>query len=157
MTANILDYLRRNVIALTALGCALLALGGASYAAFRVPKGSVGTAQLRNGSVTNTKLARGVIGGYVRAWASTNLAGQTLGSSGPVKVRENGALLRFTWQGRFPRHQGSCTPIATPTGLTTSPSGANPSLTATWSGGNGVNVYLDLTAEEKAVSVALIC
>jgi hypothetical protein len=51
LTVRILDYLRRNAIALTALGCSLLALGGASYAAMSLPNNSVGTAQLRNGAV----------------------------------------------------------------------------------------------------------
>lgn len=39
-----------------------IALGGAGYAAFRLPKGSVGTAQLKNFSVSNPKLAPNSVG-----------------------------------------------------------------------------------------------
>jgi hypothetical protein len=49
-------YARRNAIALTAL---LVALGGTSYAAARVPVGSVGTQQVRNGAITSAKLTTG--------------------------------------------------------------------------------------------------
>src|SRR5690242_20157178 len=40
----------------------VVALGGTSYAAFSVPKNSVGTKQLKNASVTNHKLAKGAVG-----------------------------------------------------------------------------------------------
>jgi hypothetical protein len=151
---RLLNHVRRQAVGYVAL---LVALGGTSYAATSLPNGSVGTAQLRNGSVTNTKLNRGAIGGYVRAWASTNGLGELTGSSDRAKVTENGALLRFTWRGKFPRHKSSCTPIATPTDPNAGANGSNASLAATWTGGSSVNVYLDPTAEEKAVSVALIC
>lgn len=54
-----MDFLRRhltyaNVAASLAL---FLALGGAAYAATQLPKNSVGTRQLRNGSVTAAKIA----------------------------------------------------------------------------------------------------
>jgi len=40
-----------------------VALGGASYAAIRIPAGSVGTTQLRTGAVTGRKIARGAVTG----------------------------------------------------------------------------------------------
>jgi hypothetical protein len=40
----------------------IVALGGTSYAAFSLPKGSVGTKQLKNKAVTNAKLARNSVG-----------------------------------------------------------------------------------------------
>jgi hypothetical protein len=43
-----------NVIACLAL---FVALGGASYAAFKLPKNSVGAKQLRRGAVTPAKLS----------------------------------------------------------------------------------------------------
>lgn len=43
------------VISLTAL---MVALGGTGYAAFRLPAGSVGTPQLRDGAVTARKVHR---------------------------------------------------------------------------------------------------
>jgi hypothetical protein len=63
---RIFDHLRGNLVAYLAL---FVALGGTSYAAFSLPKGSVGTAQLRKHSVTPIKLDSGKIGAYVRAWA----------------------------------------------------------------------------------------
>ena len=46
------------VIALVAL---FVSLGGTSYAALRLPKHSVGTAQLKNGAVTRSKIRNGAI------------------------------------------------------------------------------------------------
>jgi hypothetical protein len=63
---RLLNHLRANVIAYLAL---FVALGGSSYAAFSLPAGSVGTSQLRNGSITPIKFNAGKIGAYVRAWA----------------------------------------------------------------------------------------
>ncbi len=46
------------VVAFVAL---LVALGGTSYAAFSVPKNSVGTKQLKNGAVTTKKIKNGTV------------------------------------------------------------------------------------------------
>ena len=51
-----LDYLRRNALAALALVCSLLALAGASYAAFSLPANSVGRAQIKNHSIGSVKL-----------------------------------------------------------------------------------------------------
>jgi hypothetical protein len=48
-----------NVVATLAL---FIALGGVSYAIVRVPRNSVGTAQLKNGAVTSNKLAVASVG-----------------------------------------------------------------------------------------------
>jgi hypothetical protein len=53
-----LTHLKRNAIAYTAL---FLALGGTSYAAVRLPAGSVGSKELHSGAVTRTKLQRGAV------------------------------------------------------------------------------------------------
>ena len=47
-----------NVIACLAL---FIALGGASYAAFKLPRNSVGTRQLKNGAVTGAKIRKGAV------------------------------------------------------------------------------------------------
>ncbi len=47
-----------NVIATLAL---FIALGGASYAAFKLPKNSVGTKQLKKNAVTTAKLKKGAV------------------------------------------------------------------------------------------------
>lgn len=57
-----------------------VALGGTSYAAMRLPAGSVGTRQLKNNSVTPSKLDRGSIAGYVRDYAQVNGQGQLVSS-----------------------------------------------------------------------------
>lgn len=58
-----------NVVATAAL---FIALGGGAYAAFKVPKNSVGTKQLKNGAVTNKKLRNGAVtGGKVKAGSLT--------------------------------------------------------------------------------------
>jgi hypothetical protein len=50
-------YLRRHHIGLLAL---FIALGGTSYAAAKLPRNSVGTAQIKSGAVNESKLAQGV-------------------------------------------------------------------------------------------------
>jgi hypothetical protein len=64
-----LDHLKSNAIAYLAL---FVALGGTSYAAVRLPAGSVGTRALKNHSVTPIKFDRGSIAGYVRDYAQVN-------------------------------------------------------------------------------------
>jgi hypothetical protein len=106
LITNTLDYLRRNAIALTALGFALLALAAGSYAAVSLPAGSVGPTQL------NHRL----IGGYVRAWATVNpnSAGGVLASSGGARMRlvSPAGPVTISFPGKFPRSSRACTAIA---------------------------------------------
>jgi len=53
-------YLRQHHLALLAL---FIALGGTSYAAFNLPKNSVGARQLENNSVTTNKIKDGAVTG----------------------------------------------------------------------------------------------
>lgn len=79
MFAKLLNQLRRQYLGAIAI---FVALGGSAYAATALPAGSVGTRQLRNGAVTNKKLAKGSVGaadldrstlaGYVRAYAQVH-------------------------------------------------------------------------------------
>ena len=145
MIPNTIDYLRRNAIALTALGCSLLALAAGSYAAVSLPAGSVGPAQL------NHRL----IGGYVRAWATVTPSNTVLGSSGGARARR-GAVpgpLTITWPGRFPRSRRACTAVASAS------SGPSPSLMASYEGRGRVLVN---TTDASGVlpfeiSVAVLC
>lgn len=85
---KLLNHLKNNVVAYLAL---FVALGGTSYAVVNLPAGSVGTKQLRNGVVTNKKLAKGSVGaadldrtsiaGYVRAYAEVAGNGQIYAAS----------------------------------------------------------------------------
>ena len=56
-------YLRRRPSPALVVACVALvvALGGTSYAAFNVPKNSVGTKQLKNGAVTTSKIKAGAV------------------------------------------------------------------------------------------------
>jgi hypothetical protein len=80
---RLLNHLRANVIAYLAL---FVALGGSSYAAFSLPAGSVGTSQLRNGSVTPIKFNSGKIGAYVRAWAVIQSGNRVIASRPRARV-----------------------------------------------------------------------
>jgi hypothetical protein len=64
-----------NAVACLAL---FVALGGTGYAAFRLPRHSVGTTQLKANAVTSAKVRRGAIGlSDIRAAAKRRLAGLT--------------------------------------------------------------------------------
>lgn len=98
------------VVALLAL---FVSLGGSAYAAFSLPRNSVGTRQLTRGAVTSAKLRKGAIGpAKIKAWAVTNSkiadgavtngklansslrinAGHGLLGGGPVALGSSGAL-----------------------------------------------------------------
>ncbi|MGI8629601.1 MAG: hypothetical protein ACR2LV_05490 [Solirubrobacteraceae bacterium] len=65
-----------------------VALGGTAVAAVNLPAGSVGNRQLRNRSVTPSKLG-GKIDAVVRYWAVVSGSGRVL-DSGSVRPRVNG-------------------------------------------------------------------
>ena len=71
---KLLGHLKSNAVAYLAL---FVALGGTSYAAIKLPAGSVGNRQLKNHSVTPIKLDTGSIAGYVRAYAQINAQGRS--------------------------------------------------------------------------------
>lgn len=162
MTVRVLDYLRRNAIALTALGCSLLALGGASYAAFSLPRNSVGTAQLTNGAVTPAKIDHGLIGGYVRAWAVTNNGCELVASSGGARIAKDhpctptGGGLIISWPGMFPRSPHACVALGIPSEV---PGPDEPAVEADYEGNGRVIVP---TADNpsgggQGVTVLLVC
>src|SRR5437588_10910688 len=116
----IMSHLLGNGIAYLAL---FVALGGTSYAAINLPRNSVGTAQLRNGSVTPPKMNHGLIGGYVRAWAITNNGCQLVASSGGARIANDhpctntGGALIIIWRGRFPRSPHACVAMGIPSSV----------------------------------------
>lgn len=122
MVRRLINHARSNVIAYLAL---FIALGGSSYAAVALPRGSVGTLQLRNGAVTMKKLAKGSvspakfdakrIGGSVRHWAKVAPDGKI--KSSDEKAHDNGIARDgnyvISWGQRLPRR---CAVIATTRG-----------------------------------------
>jgi hypothetical protein len=97
---RLLAHVRGNVIAYVAL---FVALGGTGYAAANLPADSVGTKQIRNGSITPPKLDRGLIGGSVRAWALVSASGRVLAGEGKPTVKRGtgpGSTGRYfvTWK-----------------------------------------------------------
>ncbi len=72
-------HLRGNAVAYLAL---FVALGGTSYAALRIPAGSVGAKQLKNRSITPAKLSGKFFNGNVRAWAIVDPKGKVIVGGG---------------------------------------------------------------------------
>ncbi|MDQ2894095.1 MAG: hypothetical protein M3Y09_00355 [Actinomycetota bacterium] len=137
---KLIQIMRSNAIALLSL---FIALGGTSYAALSLPVGSVGTRQLRNGSVTPAKLNAHTIGGAVRNWAFVNQDGTILGGSHGVHVSEGagGAPYYVSWGDRFahscavlansPGTEGFA-PIADTVGIHVNEPGSRHGATVVW-------------------------
>ena len=113
MSFRVINHVRSNVIAYLALGCSLLALAGGAYAATSLPANSVGARQIRNGSVTPSKLNHSAIGGTILHWAQVDASGRIL--SGSRGARElfaphSPGTSEITWGGAIPNR---CTAMAT--------------------------------------------
>src|SRR5262249_3509724 len=72
MRNRVVQHIRSNVVAYVAL---FIALGGTSYAAFKLPANSVGTRQIKNHSITPITLDPSKTGAVVRFWAVVGAAG----------------------------------------------------------------------------------
>jgi hypothetical protein len=160
---RILLHAKNNTIAYLAL---FVALGGTSYAAVNLPAGSVGSRQLRNGAVTNRKLAKGsvaagdldhkTLGGSVRGYVQISALGQILASRPAAKVvvwhtagPDPGGTIQ--WTQRMP---SSCFAMATAVFR----GGTTAAATALLQTGKGTAVtYIGLSAPEVPVNVAVIC
>lgn len=110
------------VISLVAL---FFALGGASYAAFTLPQGSVGTKQIRNNAVTYQKIEPGTVGSVRinQALVQTRVTGTCSGTTGAIGVV--GQSGKVTCNPTAPKEFGSnsaSTPVtATSTSITSKP------------------------------------
>jgi hypothetical protein len=80
---RLITHLRANLVGWVAL---FVALGGTGYAAIRIPRNSVGAAQIRNRSITPVKFNPSAIGGNVRAWAIVRADGSIIASTGKPTV-----------------------------------------------------------------------
>jgi hypothetical protein len=85
MINRTIHYVSHHSIAILALVCSLLALAGASYAAIKLPKNSVGNAQIKKGAVSPPKFSSQV-GGYVRMYAVVNANSKLQYSSPQAKL-----------------------------------------------------------------------
>jgi hypothetical protein len=160
---KVLTHVRHNLVAYLAL---FVALGGTSYAAVNLPAGSVGTRELRNGAVTNQKLAKGsvgatdldrkTVGGYVRGYVQIGPLGQILAARPAAKVvvwhttgTDPGGTIQ--WTQAFPR---PCFAMATAVYR----GGTSPAASAQLqSGKNTAVTYIGVSTPEAPVNVAVIC
>src|ERR1700742_3055457 len=85
MISRTVNYISHHAIAFLALICSLLALAGASYAAIKLPKNSVGNQQIKRGAVAPAKFSK-QIGGYVRMYAVVNTNSKLQYSSPHAKL-----------------------------------------------------------------------
>ena len=111
---RVLAYLRHHALAGLALVCSLLSLAGASYAAFRLPGGSVGTRELKNGAVTAAKLDPTSVAASVRAWANLTWSGgwRVKASTSDIHVATAAVGELVSW--RHTRFAGNCMASVTP-------------------------------------------
>src|SRR5271166_2097582 len=122
MTRNLVEHVRRHVIAYLALVIGLLSMGGAAYASFRIPNGSVGERQIKNHVIDPVKWDQAYVTGFIRRWATLSPAGAIV-STAPNGQAERLGTGQYvvTWGDAF---AGWCAPIATVIGgSATRPSG----------------------------------
>jgi hypothetical protein len=105
---RLIAHLRSNLVGWIAL---FVALGGTGYAAISIPRNSVGSAQIRNRSITPVKFNPKSIGGSVRAWAIVR-ANATVAASGGKPIVSAGLVpgsYVIDWGVRLPR---TCATVA---------------------------------------------
>jgi hypothetical protein len=126
---RLVDHAHRHSIAYVALVCSLLALGGASYAAFRVPSNSVGERQIKNQVIDPVKWDPTYVTGFVRRWASVGADGQLLSSSNfGTSTETSPGNYVLTWGDAF---SSSCIANATVQGGSTTKPPTTTSTTTT--------------------------
>jgi hypothetical protein len=142
MARNLVEHARRHVIAYLALVVALLSMGGAAYAKFTIPNGSVGERQIKNHVIDPVKWDTAYVTGFVRKWATISSTGGLLSTApGGQAERLSTGQYVVTWGDAF---GGWCAPLATviggsatrPATGTTGPTGP----TGTTGAGNATGV-----------------
>jgi hypothetical protein len=158
---NVLAYLRQHVLAALALVLSLLSLGGASYAAFRLPPGGVGARELKNRSITAAKLNPTSVAASIRAWATLTWTGvwHVRASSSDIRVTSIALGEVVSW--RHTRFASSCMASVTPLlnfavssslkgSVTTFFDTRSGSLTIMGSGSDGA-------AQQQSANVLIVC
>jgi hypothetical protein len=111
MTRILVEHARRHVIAYLALAVGLLSMGGAAYASFRIPNGSVGERQLKNHVIDPVKWDQAYVTGFVRRWATISPSGGLLSTAANGQAERLGpGQYVVTWGDSF---GGWCAPLAT--------------------------------------------
>ena len=111
MARNLVEHARRHVIAYLALVVALLSMGGAAYAKFTIPNGSVGERQIKNHVIDPVKWDTAYVTGFVRKWATIAPSGALLSTApGGQAERLSAGQYVVTWGDAF---GGWCAPLAT--------------------------------------------
>jgi hypothetical protein len=153
---RVVDHLKSNVIAYLAL---FIALGGTSYAAIRLPAGSVGNRALKNHSVSAVKLDRSSIAGYVRDWARIDSNGRIVSS------RPKARLIGWTETGPTPGGliqwsrpvPATCLALATTEILPSGSVSYASSQVASGGAKHAGQTYVLLSVPQRAVDVAVLC
>jgi hypothetical protein len=129
MFTALIQHARRHVIGYLALTASLLALGGASYAAFRIPNGAVGERQIHNKVIDPVKWDPAYTTGFVRRWATVSASGSITSTSpgGQSKAIGTGDYV-VTWGDAF---AAWCAPVATVRGGSATPSTTTTTTTPT--------------------------
>ena len=163
---RVLAYFQRNALAALALAVSLLALAGASYAAFTLPANSVGPRQIKKRSIGAEKLDPTSIAASIRAWAIIQWGANdrlvAKASSSRVKVGTGGVSATITWPHRhFAR---SCMPSVTPEENRNSRFGVADYITAQFDPTNPSGAFLSLlgfsadgTRGPQAAYVMIVC
>jgi hypothetical protein len=111
MLRALIQHARHHVIAYLALACALLALGGAAYASYRLPVNSVGERQIQNHVIDPVKWDNNYVTGFIRRWATISSTGSLMSTSPGGQSTSNGTgSYVVTWGDAF---GAWCAPIAT--------------------------------------------
>ena len=105
---RLITHLRSNLVGWIAL---FVALGGTGYAAISIPRNSVGSAQIRNHSISPVKFNPGSIGGSVRAWAIVRADATVLAGGGKPTVSAGAIPGSYViqWGTKLPR---TCATVA---------------------------------------------
>jgi hypothetical protein len=158
---NLLAYLRQHVLAALALVLSLLSLGGASYAAFRLPPGSVGARELKNRSITAAKLNPTSVAASIRAWATLTWTGvwHVRASSSDIRVTSIALGEVVSW--RHTRFARNCMASVTPQENAAGGSALTGSVTTSFDTRSGsltiFGVASDQMPQQQSVNVLIVC
>jgi hypothetical protein len=155
-------HLRANAVAYIAL---FVALGGTGYAAMRIPAASVGARQLKNHSITPSKLNPQYIAASIRAWVNVQWSGTKLvakGSSSRVRISTVSDGDGITWPHRHFRRD--CMASVTPQVNFTVETAAGGYVTADFDPTNPPGAFLflhgfgpDGSPRAQAASILIVC